>query len=614
MEIITCNKNKMVNTIILILIAIFYSAGSSAQDVQFSASAPGVVAVGEQFRLTFTLNRRGSDLRLPDLDNFQLISGPATSSSSSVQIINGQMTQTQSNTYTYVLRATQAGRYTLNPATINVGSDQYSSNSLEIEVVSDASGRRSVPQQPSPGTGQRPSDVSGEDMFVRIMFDKKEVFQGEAVVATVKLFSKLDITGIENVRFPSFSGFFQQEIETPPLRSLDREVIDGVIYGTGVLRQVVLFPQRNGEITIEPFEMDALVRQRTPRRGSLFDDFFGGVETSRIRISSPPFTLKVKPLPDPKPDGFTGAVGTFNMNVDMTPGEVKTNEAVNLKVTISGRGNLHLLGKPEIEFPYGFEVYDPNVRPNIRNSAGGQEGSITWEYLIIPRSRGNFEIPPVRFSYFNPSSGNYRTINSREYNLFVERGDDDGDGSSAGPVTREDVRMLGRDIRFIKTGGMILSRIDDDPFGSFSYYLWFLFPFALFGTLVLFQRKTIREKADISIVKTRRASKIVRRRLKTAGRYMKENNHQEFFGEISKAQWNYLSDKLLIPVAELNKTKAKDALLEKKVPENVTYRFLEIIGDCEFARYAPPSQSPDMNRVYEDTHQIIMSIEQKIKR
>ncbi|MGF1586752.1 MAG: BatD family protein [Bacteroidales bacterium] len=604
---------KHIYNSIIILLLVLVSFSSVAQEVRFTASAPPVVEVGETFRLTYSLNVQTNDIRLPDLGDLQFVAGPGTSRSSSIQIINGQRTETQSITFTYTLRATQTGSFTIEPATANVGSDQYQSNSVEIVVVSDSQGRSSVPGQQVPGSASRPADINGEDLFVRIMFDKREVYQGEALVATIKLFSKLDITGIENVRFPSFSGFFQQDIDIPPLRSLDREVIDGVIYGTGLLRQVILFPQRSGELSIEPFEMDALVRQRTPRRGSMFDDFFGGIETRRIRVESPRQTVKVKPLPDGRPPGFNGAVGDFSLNVDYDPKELSANEAVNLKVTVNGRGNLQLLGKPEVEFPSGFEVYDPNVRNNIRNSDRGQEGSITWEYLVIPRSGGDFAISPVEFTYFNPLTSTYRTLNSEEISLLVNQGDGAGIGGFSG-VAREDLRIVGSDIRFIKTSGAILTRIGADPFSAFRFYLWFIIPLVIFIVLIIIHRKTIRDKADISLVKTRRASRMVRRRLKNAGRLLKDNNHQQFFEEMLKAQWDYLSDKLLIPVSELNREKARAALLEKQVPDKETDRLIEIIDECEFARYAPRSQATGMSRIYEDTIQIITSVEQKIRQ
>lgn len=594
-------------------IALLTSLTASAGDVQFSASAPPVVSVGEQFRLTYSINRQAGNLRLPDLGDFRLISGPATSSSSSLQYINGQRTQSYSSTFTYTLRATQTGSYTLGPATITAGPDQLTSNTVTIEVVADSEGRRSVPDRPETGTGRNPENISGEDVFVRILLDRNEIYQGEGLLAIIKIYSKLDLTGIENVRFPAFSGFYQQDVETPPLRSLNREVINGEIYGTGTLKQVILFPQRSGELNIGSFEMDAMVRQQTGRRGSVFDDFWGGYETRRIPVKSPPLTLRVNPLPSGSPSDFTGGVGSFRINADLESGKAKTNEALSMRVTISGHGNLRLLGWPVIDFPEGFEVYDPNIRESITNGTRGQEGSITYEYLIIPRSTGDFRVPPVHFSFFDPVQATYQTISSGEFNLLVERGDDGGEGALAG-YAREDLRIVGSDIRFIKTTGVVLNRISDDPFGSFSFYMWYIIPLLLFIGFITFQNKYIRDRADIARMKNRRASKTARLRLKSAGRYLKENNSQQFFEETLKAVWGYLSDKLLIPVSDLNRQNSRSALLEKGIPEEHAEQLIGILDDCEFARYAPSASTADKNRVYNGTLQIITLIEQNIRQ
>jgi hypothetical protein len=596
-----------------IILIFLVTSFSHARDVQFSASAPPVVAVGEQFRLTYTVNATASNLRLPDLGSFQLVSGPSTSTSSSVQIINGEMTQTRTMTFTYVLRATAAGNFTIGTASITSDQVQYNSNTVQIEVVADSEGRSQVPGPPAPAPGQVPRDITGEDIFVRILVDRNEVYQGEGILATIKLYSKLDLTGIENVRLPAFSGFFQQDIETPPLRSLDREVINGEIYGTGVLKQTLLFPQRSGEIRIEPFAMDAVVRQRAGRRGSLFDDFFGGFETRRVPVESPPLTLNVKPFPGQRPAGFGGGVGSFSISTDLQPDEAVTNEAITLRMTISGRGNLRLLQKPEIDFPPGFEVYDPGISQNIANSAGGQQGSITWEYLVIPRAPGNFRIPPVQFSYFDPSAGEFRTASGNELNLIVERGEETGGPAIAGNA-REDIRILGRDIRHIKISGVILKEIDHDPFGTFTFYLWFIGPLMIFTVFILLQTKNIRDRADIARMKNRRASKMARRRLKSAGRYLQENNSPQFFDEILKALWGYLSDKLLIPVSELNRQKTRTALAEKNISEKEIDRLIGIIDESEYARYAPAASGADKDRIYNDTMEVITVIEQNIRK
>lgn len=598
-----------INLIIVILISAF---SIKAQDVRFSGSAPSVVAVGEQFRLTYSINKTGSNLRLPDLGNFRLISGPGTSSSSSVQIINGNVTKTESFTFTFVLLATEVGKYTFKPAAITFESEQYYSNPLEIEVVADSDGRVNDPGQQSSQTPVRPTGVSGEDLFVRVITDKKEVYQGEAIIATIKLYSKLDLTGIENVRFPSFSGFFQQDIDTPPLRNLDREVIDGEIYGTGVLKKLILFPQRSGEVSIESFEMDALVRDRTGRQGGIFDNFFGAFETKRIPLKSPALIINVKPLPGPVPPAFKGAVGDYDLNAGVDLEEVKANEAINFSITISGKGNLKLIGSPLVDFPPDFEVYDPDVKENLNNSTSGQEGSITYNYLIIPRKEGSFRIPPVQFSFFSPGHKSFRNLSTEEFNLLVHKSDEGENDPALSGFAREDIRVLGSDIRFIKTG-TILKRTGNDPFTSSRFYLWFIIPLLIFVLIILIQRKNIRDRSNIALMRNKKASRMARRRLKSAGKFLKKNDHHQFFEEMLKAQWGYLSDKLLIPVSDLNHKNAKESLLKKNVSEDDADRLLVIIEECEFSRYSPSSSSKDMDGLYQDSIKIITLIEQNIR-
>ncbi len=596
----------------LMVLIMLSSPGIKAQDIQFTGSVPSVVVIGEQFRLTYSINRRGSNLKLPDIGNFRLISGPSTSSSSSVQVINGNVTQTESVTFTYVLMATEVGEYTFEPATITLESGQYSSNPVRIEVVADSDGRSSLPGQESHAAAASPARVSGEDLFVNIIIDKKEVYQGEAITATIKLYSKLDISGIENVRFPTFSGFFQQDIETPPLRNLDREVIDGEIYGTGVLKKLILFPQRSGEIDIEPFEMDALVRERAGRRGGMFDNFFGGFETRRVPVRSPAISIKVNPLPGPVPSGFKGAVGEFSLNAVLDQEETKANDAISLNISISGNGNLKLIGQPTVDFPPGLEVYDPDIKEDINNSAVGQEGSISFNYLMIPRSEGNYMIPPVQFSYFSPRHNAFRTLSTEEFNLLVHKSDEADNDHVAAGLPRRDLRVIGSDIRFIKTG-VVLKRIDNDPFKSFGFYLWFIIPLMMFAVIIVIHRKAIKDRSNIALMRNKRASRMARRRLKVAGRYLKDNNHVQFFEEMLKAQWGYLSDKLLIPVSDLNRKNARAALLEKNVPEKEADSLMDIIEECEFFRYSPSSSSKDMDGLYTGAIKIIISIEQNIR-
>jgi hypothetical protein len=404
------------------------SYGLYAQGLQ--ASAPGVVAAGEQFRYVLLLNGSGTDLKLPDLSGFRLISGPSTSSSTSIQYINGQMTRTQSTTYSFVLMAMSEGSYTIGPASILSDGKTIESNPVTIQVT----GGQAVPPSQSPQATTPPASrttVSGDaDMFIRTTVSSANVFQGQPVAVTFKFYTRLDVSNLENPKPPAFTGFFRQEIETPPLRSLEREVINGQIYATGILGKVLLFPQRPGELVIEPYELDVAVRERiAPSGRSLFDDFFGSVQTVKKRVVSNPVTLNVKPLPPGRPQNFSGAVGSFTIQAttDKTKGE--THEAITYRLKITGSGNLKLIEQPRIDFPPGFEVYDPRLIESITNSESGSTGSRVYEILVIPRHQGNFRIPSAALSYFDPSAGDYKTVRTSEILLEIEQGEEGAAGA-----------------------------------------------------------------------------------------------------------------------------------------------------------------------------------------
>ncbi|HCX98726.1 MAG TPA: hypothetical protein DG754_01180, partial [Bacteroidales bacterium] len=444
------------NKLLVILTLITASLTSVAQDIEFISTAPDVVAEGEQFRLVFKLNSRPKSINPPTFDNFYILAGPSTSSSSSIQIVNGQMTQTYEYTYTYILEATKEGKYTIPPAIAKVNNKEYESNSLTIEVVKGSSGSYSAQNQ-SQSQSQTPSQQKAEgsdkssEVFVSIDFDKTNVYRGEPILATISIYTRQGISGFEDVKFPSFTGFWSQEVETANEVHFQRVNIDGRIYNMGVLKKYLLFPQRSGDISIEPFEIVVLTQEKSGRTQSIFDDFFGTYKTIKQRLVSKPKTIKVKDLPSAAPASFTGAVGNYNLEASLDKAQVKTNEAVNLKIRVAGSGNLRLLDTPKFDFPAGFEVFDTKVLDRINTTKQGATGSKTFDIVAIPRAPGDFDLGVVEFSYFNPLQNKYVTLKSKPLTLFV-----DSDGSEASNVPmagfgREDIRFIGQDIRFIKT-------------------------------------------------------------------------------------------------------------------------------------------------------------------
>ncbi len=599
-----------------VAIGMVFNLKSPAAQVNFQASAPARVSAGEQFRYTLSVNAAGSNLKLPGLDGFQLVMGPSTSSSTSVQYINGQMTRTQSTTYTYILVAVREGSFNIEPAQITVEGQVVSSNSLTIEVVA------GDPQQASPPVQQRqltpqttlPSTASGADQFIRAMVNKTNVYLGEPVVVTFKFYTKLDVANLENPKPPALNGFFQQEIEIPPLRSLEREIVNGEIYGTGVLKKVILFPQRSGELIIDPYEMDVVVRERVAAisRG-FFDDFFGTTQLNRMKAVSPSVTIRVKPLPEPRPHGFNGAVGSFSLWASTDKTKVKVNEPVNFTVRISGSGNLKLVDQPKVDFPIGFEVYDPRMKDNISNSDSGASGTRTFETLIIPRHQGSYRIPSIALVYFDPSSGQYRTLRSEEIILQSDKGDETETGPSITGSVREDVRLIGQDIRFIKMNRPAFKPSGKQFFGSTGFILAYLLPVVIFALIIIIRRKQIQFNSDIQRVRNRKASRIASRRLKKAASLLKQGKKQEFYEEILQSAWGYLGDKFNIPLAELSRAAVNEKAETLESIQQEIEEIFTVIDVCEAARYSPGYPGSETETIYNRTSLLIQKIEKKIQ-
>jgi BatD DUF11 like domain len=603
--------------IISIIIQLLFIQVLYSQDVQFKAAAPLVVENGEQFRLTYTINQQISSFSAPKFDNFNFLGGPTQSQSSSYNMINGKMSQTFELSYTYYFQAIKEGKFTIQPAQASIGGKVYSSNAVQIEVVK---GGKPVPKTNTPSdkpgsTPQQalPDDFNNEDLFLRVMVDKKTAFFGEAITATVKIFSRVNLAQVGNAVPPSFAGFFKNDMETQPLNALVRENVNGQIYSTGVLQRFVLYPQKSGEIAIEPYKIDCIVQQvARNRNGSLLDDFFGpSVQNVKRTISSKSFKIIVKPLPENKPAGFSGAVGDFSMKVNADKSLLKENDALTLKIEISGTGNIKLVESPRLNFPPDFEAYDPKVTSNI--SASGNSGNKVFEYLAIPRHSGKFRIPPVEFAYFNPSTGSYKSVTSSDFNINVNKADESQTANVVSGLSKEDVKFIGNDIRFIKTGKIILLPIGKSLAGSTLFYLYFPILFILFLSLTWLRRKQIRENADLALIRNRKASKIAKKRLKTAEVHLHSNQRGPFYDELLNALYGYLSDKLRISMAELSIEKATEQLQIKRTDESLVRSITALIDRCQYARYAPSGEEGTLNEDYEAAAEIIGKLEQTLR-
>ncbi len=606
-----------------IFILLFVTGLVSAQQVEFKASAPSVVATGEQFRLSYTLNKEGTDLRIPDLKGFDKLMGPRVSQSTSFSMINGKTTQSASYTYTYILEGVKEGVYQIAPATVMVDGRQYTSNALKIEVVKGTSGNSGSDRRGENRAIQRDASaaINENNLFVKVDVSRRSLYLGESLVATIKVYSKVDLTRLGRSKFPAFTGFLAEEVPTPQQIELSRENYNGDIYNVGVIRKMLLFPQHTGEITIEPFELECIVRQRLTSGGrSFFDDFFGNYQDVRAMRRSKPVTVTVKELPlANKPAGFSGTVGTVRMATSLSADSVNANDAITYKVTFSGSGNLKLLRAPSVGFPLDFESYDPKETRDIRVTENGMAGTVSFEYVLIPRYSGEYKIPALRFSYFDSQSNTYKTILGREYNVFVRKGTEKGNGQvvAGNPVQsfkKEDIRQVGEDIRYLKTGKLGLRTAGVRFFGTIAYWLAFLIPLFLFILGAVLNRRRIKANPDIARVKNKAANKMARKRLKVAATAMKNHNAELFYDEVLKALWGYMSYKLNIDRAELNRDNISDVLTRKNVSEDLQKEFIRILDTCEYARYAPGSNSDqEMDKVYTDSIDVITKLDKAIR-
>ncbi|MFC2097138.1 BatD family protein [Bacteroidota bacterium] len=596
---------KSLNTILLF---IFLIQGIFAQDVQFNCTSPNVVGLTEVFRLTYTVNTQEENFTPPQIKDFDY-NGPSKSSSYNTQIINGKTEQTVLFSYIFTLRAKKVGKFTIGPATITVKGKKYKTKPVTIEVVKG----QAPAAEATPQNQNNSNEISSKDLFTRINVSKQNVYKGEYLLAVLKVYTALNLAGFNDSKFPSYDGFWSQEIPTPTQITLQRENINGIIYNVGVIRKTLLFPQRNGEIVIEPFELECLIRKQNTSR-SIFDNFFGSSESIKKRIISPGVTIIVTDFPiEGRPGSFKNAVGQFTVMSSLDKQEVKANEAITLTITVSGTGNLKLIDPFNIEFPPDFEVYDPKVTNNNRNTEAGQQGNISFEYLIIPRHAGDYKIPASEFSYFNPLSDSYNRTSSRAFDIKVLKGDPGTGDVVISGFSKEDVKYLGSDIRYIRTDDFKLKKKGNSLFGSISFYLAYIVPLLVFILVLIFRRAYIKKRSDTILLRNKQANKISKKRLKKASVYLKENKREEFCSEVLRALWGYLSDKLSIATSELSKDFVEAELHKLEVDEQTTISFMEVINNCEYDKYSPEGQSTTSEEIYKNAIYIISELEKQLK-
>ena len=608
--------------ILLILLIFSKVCATFAQDVDFKASAPAQVIMGKPFQLTYTVNQRGKDLRAPEFTDFDYVAGPYTSQSSSTSFVNGKRTSSFTMSYTYTLVASKEGSFTISPATIKVGGETYTSNGVRITVLPPdqpsnanvASQQRNANNTSTTGQQREANNATEGNIFIRTLVSKTKVHEQEAILLSYKLyFAGVDVAQFtNNTRLPEFKGFLKQELEMGEIQT-ELEHYNGRNYQTAILYRTLLFPQRSGDIHIEPAQFEAVLRvQNRAQVRSIFDDFFGSYTTVAKPLASSGVTIHVSELPTGKPIGFSGGVGQFNISSKISSTDLQANEAVTLTITIQGTGNMKLLKTPAIDWPEGFEVYDPKVTNNFKTTTAGLSGTKTIEYLAIPRAGGTYTIPAIPFSYYDTQADTYKMLTTPEYTLTIARGANEENSTAVVNtfVQKEDIQQLGSDIRYIYANELPEFQIHHSrlTFGTLTFWMCYLLPALLATLLFIIFRKQIKENADITRVRYKKANKVAQRRLKVAAMLLKENKKEAFYEEIERAAWTYLSDRLSVPTAQLSKENIAQILSSKGVAQELISQLLEVLANAEFARYAPTSDHA-MQNIYDDITKIINQLE-----
>ena len=599
-------------SILLTLFAVTITA--TAQ--KLVAGAPSHVSVGEQFRLTYTINTQDVDnFRAGNFpDAFEVLMGPSTSRQSSFQMVNGHTTSSSSITFTYIVCANKNGTFTIPPAQIRCDGKVVKSNSVKINV----SGRQQA-QRGGGGGGydgepqMRPSGshISGSDLFIKVSANKQRVHEQEPILLTYKVYTLVQLTRLDG-KMPDLKGFHTQEVQLPQQKSFKVETYNGRPYRTVTWSQYVMFPQMTGKLEIPSITFDGTVVMQN-RDIDPFEAFFNGgsgyVEMKK-KIKAPGITIQVDPLPN-RPADFSGGVGKFNISAQLTPASIKTNDAVTLRVIVSGVGNLKLIKEPVVVFPKDFDRYDAKVTDKTKLTANGVEGSMIYDFIAVPRNAGKYEIPPVKFVYYDTSTNKYATIESKGFTLNVAQG---AKGGGVSDFTGQDVDLLNKDIRHIKTTPEELHGVNEFFFGSTSYWVTLaLLAIAFISLFVIFRQRAI-DNANIGKMRGKKANKVATKRLRVANKLMTAGRSSEFYDEVLRALWGYVGDKLNMPVESLSRDNISQRLSEREVSEANVNLFISALDECEFERYAPGDAKGNMNKTFNAAMTAIENIEDTMKK
>ncbi len=606
---------------ILTFLVLLVSLQVSGQKAQFTASAPATVQLGQQFQYIIEGNERGN-ISLPSMDNFDLLGGPFSSLSSSTQWVNGKMTASTRATYTYVFRAKKAGNMSMPPAVVRVKKNEYKTNEVSINVIGSSTSESNTvvgaSKVSSQGNTQTPA-VSAP-VYLKIIPSKREVFVGEQFVSELKIYTRVNTRPSGGLKDMPYEGFYKHLID--PDQTSQREMIKGESYVTQVLQRHVLIPQKSGKIVIEPFGSEWTIPQEVQRNRSrnafdnfFSDPFFNSVQNVPTEIYTKPVAIKVKPFPAGAPEGFTGAVGSFKMTAKLSNDKIVENDALSMIISVSGSGNISLLGIPVVDFPLDHDVYEPSRKEKISTSGNRISGTVTFEYPMVARHAGSFRISPVKFSWFDPLAKKYKTIETEEFTFVVEKGESDDDNGQiyVSGLRAESVEDIGTDILDIDRNSLDLTKIAYSPLNKPWYWMLYLISaivFILFGGLL---RIYFKQRADVRLTRNRKANRLAIGRLKKADKARKSGKSELFFEETEKAIWGYLGDKLGLELSSLSKEKVVEVLDNTNVSEEDKSELFRIMEDCEFSRYAPSQEKGNMDNLYMESIKLIKRLEQNIQ-
>ncbi len=592
-------------------------------DISFKTICKKQVSVGEQFQVSYELSGDGKDFRSPNFTNFEIVGGPFSSTSSSVQIINGSVSKTNTQTYSFHLRAIKEGKFTIPQASITVDKKRITSEPCEINVVASSNGSTTYSGS-STNNSTTQVGIGNKEVFLEAVPNKKKVYLGEQVLLTYRLFYTIPISQVSVSKAPSYSGFWTKDI-TDNNGSLQQSSIvrDGQQYYVSTIQEIVLFPQKTGELIVDPLDITCIAQIKQQRNRSQgydpFDDFFGdilGTSYTNVRkdIKSQPFEIEVLPLPTAnKPSSFKGAVGQYTFTSKIDKSELNVNEAFTLTLTVSGKGNIELLELPKPVFPPDFEVYDPKITSSVKSNALGISGSKKAEYIIIPRVSGDFILEEIDFSYFNPTLGKYETLCSEEYLIKVNKTEGSAGKTEIYTPGQADIKYLGSDIQHINTSNNTLNITGVYFFLSPAYIIIVCLMIIVFiAALIIYKRINKFNKNQV-LVRNKQATKVAKKRLLSAHNFMKENNQNKFYEEFSQALWGYISDKLNIVRSQLSMETVKEMMLSKDINEDIVNEFIDLLHNCEFARFAPGDPSKKMDELYQKGIEIITKAERILK-